>query len=1005
MSMKHDVYTMTKNQNYKGFTVLDCKELPEYDALGIWLKHKKTGLEVFHMACDDKENLFAFSFATPPTDSTGVAHILEHSVLCGSKKYPLKDPFIQLSNQSVKTFLNAMTFSDKTVYPAATVSEKDYFNLMSVYGDAVFFPLLQEWTFQQEGHRLEVDEKGTVSIQGVVYNEMKGNYSSFEGVAADYSVSGVLPNTIYDVDSGGSPEEIPLLTYENFVDFHKNHYTPSNCKVFLYGNISTEKQLDFIQREFLDEFEKNNYVPIDTKEIDRKKALEKGRIPWNEAPRAFDSPLFLEKAAPAGEGDTRGEMVTLSWFVGDSSDPLTSMEATLLAYILMNHDGSPMTRALLESGLGEDLSPNCGIDGEMHWLVFNIGLRGVEKGKAQQVEKLIMEVLENLCNTGISKEDIEATLLSFDFSQREVKRSGGPYSLVLMRKTLRKWLYGKSPFEGLKFLETLKEIEENILSNPDYLVSLVKRMLLHNKHRVLVAVRPDEDYGKRAAEKEQLLLNTLLKTQSLETIKLRQEALHRIQQLEDDPSVLPHLSLEDLPTDIDFIQTERKYIDSVPVFINEEATKGIIYGTVGFPVDNLTPEEYKLLPFFCNVVTSVGFGGQSWVDTALRDALCTGGFAAHLVTAPFEESEGTTKNDPTLDRDWLFFSVKMLQKHTKEALNLVKDCLMSPDFSDKKRIQDLAREYRNDFLSSILPLGHNYVASRVGRFLSRSKTVDEIWNGFSQLETALSFAEAEKELQEVFVSLFEKIKSAGTIIHVVADKESLESAMPYWETFIRECKFHAPQNQVKTSWENLLKATELETGKTEVFCCNAQIGFAATACTCDMKDSRKASYGKLLSHWLTNTVLWEQIRTVGGAYGAFCWSDFLDGLFSFATYRDPKPFTSLEIFNHSIETLLKKGLTESELEKLITGVYSKQIEPKSPSGRGQAGLLRSLYGFSYEKLQERLQVLLSTKPKDVLEFAENIREKLNTAVHRAVICNKSAIKQELNDSKVFKLPV
>lgn len=1005
MSMKHDVYTMTKNQNYKGFTVLDCKELREYDAWGIWLKHTKTGLEVFHMACDDKENLFAFSFATPPTDSTGVAHILEHSVLCGSKKYPLKDPFIQLSNQSVKTFLNAMTFSDKTVYPAASISEKDYFNLMSVYGDAVFFPLLQEWTFNQEGHRLEIDPQGEVSLQGVVYNEMKGNYSSFENVAADYSICGVLPNTIYDLDSGGNPEEIPLLTYEDFVEFHKNHYTPSNCKVFLYGNIPTEKQLDFIQREFLDEFEKNNYVPIDTKEIDRKSALSKGRIPWDEAPKAFDRPMTLEKTGPAGDGDTRGEVVTLSWFVGDSSDSMAAMEATLLAFILMNHDGSPMIRALLESGLGEDMAPNFGVDGEMHWLVFNIGLRGVKAGDAPKVEKVIMKVLEDMCTEGVSREDIESTLLSFDFSQREVKRSGGPYSLVLMRRALRKWLYGKSPFEGLKFLELYKGLEEKILSNPDYLVSLIKRLLLNNNHRVLVSVRPDTDYGKRAAEKEVLLTNKLLENTSLETVTFRQEELHRIQQQEDDPSVLPHLSLKDLPTDIENIQTEKKYIDSVPIFINEEVTKGIIYGTVAFPVDNLSPEEYKLLPLFSSVVTNVGFGGQNWADTAVRDALCTGSFLAHLVTAPLEMVEGMDLKDSTINRDWLFFSVKMFQKHTKEALSLVKDCLMTTDFSDKKRIQDLAREYRNDFLSSILPMGHNYVVSRTGRFFSRSKTVDELWNGFSQLETALSLAEREEGLQESFVSLFEKIKASGAIIHVIGDRESLEVVMPHVETFVRECNLQGPELREKTSWESLLKATELGTGKTEVFCCNAQIGFAATACACDMKDSRNASYGKLLSHWLTNTVLWEQIRTVGGAYGAFCWSDFLDGLFSFATYRDPKPFTSLEIFNHSIEILLKKGLTESELEKLITGVYSKQIEPKSPSGRGQAGLLRSLYGFSYEKLQERLQVLLSAKPKDVLEFAESIREKLNTAEHRAVICNKTAIKQEFNDSKVFKLSV
>ena len=516
---------LKQGSTYKDFEVIEIKDLPDYSSMGIWLRHKLTGLEVFHMYNEDEENLFAFAFATPPEDSTGVAHIIEHSVLCGSKNYPVKDAFVRLSNQSIKTFLNAMTFSDKTVYPASSLSKTDYFNLMAVYGDAVFFPSLSEWTFMQEGHRLEIDQNGNPGIQGVVYNEMKGCYSSFDNYVSDWALRSVLPNTIYDCDSGGDPLDIPLLTYEQFKAFHKKYYSPSNCQVFLYGNIPTENQLDFIQERFLDKFDSS---VMQVNKDDYKKNI----IGLIKPPVSFEKPVYMEKPGPSADSDNQGCTVSMSWFLGDSTDPIRYIETILLAEILMGHDGSPLVKALIESGIGEDISPCCGINGEMHWISFTTGLRGVEKKDAHKVENVVFDVLQKLYKNGVNEEDLKAAILSVDFSYREVRRGYGPYSLVLMRRCLKGWLYGKSPFKTLQTIPAFEEVKKRIAENPDYIQSLIRELLLENVHRSLVTVYPDDNYMVERQQKEQDLIKMLLSKTTLESVREKQQELIRIQKRE-----------------------------------------------------------------------------------------------------------------------------------------------------------------------------------------------------------------------------------------------------------------------------------------------------------------------------------------------------------------------------------------------------------------------------------------------------------------------------------------
>lgn len=1028
---------------YKNFEVLAVEPLTELSAQGIWLRHKTLGMEIYHILNQDEENLFAFAFKTPPKDSTGVAHILEHSVLCGSKNYPLKDPFIRLVNQSVKTFLNAMTFSDKTVYPASSISRADYFNLMGVYGDAVFFPLLEKWTFAQEAHRLELDSQGKPTIQGVVYNEMKGNYSSFENIAGDWAVRSVLPNTIYDLDSGGDPVEIPLLSYQDFVAFHRNHYNPGNCRLFLAGNIPTQDQIDFLCQRFLDTYEQTmESLAVQQAEGEHtfaQSCVDEGRklLPLDTPPEAFAEPVVLEKIGPTanededgGHSENTGANVTLTWFLGDSSDPVRHMESILVAEILMGHDGSPLCQALLESGLGEDLAPNNGLDSEMHWVLFTAGLRGCNRQDAQKVESVILSVLERLCTEGIPQEDIDAAVLAVDFSQREVRRVYGPYSLVLMRRCLRGWLYGRSPSETLLTRECFAKIKEHITQDPHYVQNLISQLLLENKHRSRVTVYPHADYSQQRKAAEEALVARLMEGTSVEEVQANHQKLVEFQQEgseKEDASILPHLSPQELPTDVDEITIKRQEgPNQVPVFVSQEATNGIVYAQLCFPVDLLEPEDYLFLPFLAGSLSSVGFGDTSWVEASRRSALETGGMGGNLFTSAMMNGldnlmacneHGEVVQDPVFGRDWLFFKVKMLTEQSEKALALLKENLLTVDFSDSQRLSTLLKEFRNDFVASLAPNGNEYAASRTSCTLSRNKAIDELWNGLTQLANIKSMMDMDiQQLGQKLSALFTRIKEHGAIAQIIADEESLEVALPLLEKTIADCKLLPPKPRVADNTQRFYELTQLPSsplegmveasdGKQqdallELLPSNFQVGFAAVTCGGKGYDNPGYVYDGLLAHWISNTALWEQIRTVGGAYGAFAWPDTSERIFGFATYRDPKPLRSLQVFQQVIAQAAEACLDQEELDGVITGCYSKEVQPKSPSSRGSVGFLRYLYGYTQEAKKKKLEMLVQAKPEHIRQAAQEVLASLERYQRQAAIVNGNELKaDELKDWK------
>ena len=1021
-----------------GFEILDVRELPELKASGIWARHLKSGAEVFHVKNDDEENLFAFAFATPPCNSTGVAHILEHSVLCGSQSYPLKDAFLVLAQGSLQTFLNAWTFPDKTVYPASSVNEQDYFNLMSVYADAVFRPLLSEWTFMQEGHRLVYesagDGPGRLKVTGVVYNEMKGAYSSLDAYADLWSVKAVLPGTPYDFESGGDPECIPDLSLEDLRNFHRAWYSPANCRVFLAGNIPTEKQLAFLDREFF------SSLPPGTRNAPIKRTAR-----WD-APKAITIPC------PAGA--EQKPTVLLSWLCGDATDSDETLALAALAEILLGHDGSPLTRALVDSGLGEDLSPVCGMEGELRETAFCTGLRGVgrlslnhsdSRGEsleeaAKKVERLILGELERLASEGIDKEEIDAALLGMEFSQREIRRSGGPYSLVWMRRSLKAWLHGAAPWDSLLFAPPFAELKRRIGEDQCFFEKMIRRYFLENPHRALIIIEPEEGF---LEEKEAALERRLAGREAsmgeagIKALEEKEAELAGFQEKEDSPAALasiPHLSRSDLSPEINFVKKEFADASGTPLLMQPLFTNGISYVDLAFPIDVLPPEDYQWIPFFSRTVVSMGLPGMDYGEVSSLLARTAGGFLATGQTNSLVNGASRAAVFPggihdIGGRDWIIYRLKALDEKLDASLDLALRIITEADFSDQKRLKDLSLEMKNDLDSGLTPSGHSFASGRSGRLFSRSRIIDELWSGLDQILFAHKLSCMDTaEIYAKLLSIRTRLAGAGVLVNY-AGNSAAEAEKIIGKYFGSFGPPH-PKNPDALIEENFAalseysKKTEGGRGKAEVFSSpSLQIGFAAISLGAAQYGSPLQAAELVFSHQLSTGALWETIRMKGGAYGAFAQPDSLEGVFSFSTYRDPNPSSSLDAFSSILmeqaeyssrnvvgdeevlekaaldkealdkEALDKEALDKEALDKAVIGTFARETRPRTPSEKSFAGFLRFLYGIEDWQRTRLLRDIISVNEEQIglveKRIASEMGESGKGGPHAVIIAGKN----------------
>lgn len=1020
-----------KGDCYKNFRVLDVFDVSDYHSVAFHLLHEKTGLEVVHFLNDDDENLFSFSFRTPNKKSNGAAHILEHSVLCGSERYPLKDPFVALSNQSVKTYLNALTYPDRTVYPASSIVKADYFNLMDVYGDAVFFPNLAPEIFMQEAHRLECDENGVHSIQGVVYNEMKGDYSSFESAVSNACNASVLGGSVYEKDSGGDPLEIPSITHGELVAFHEKWYRPENCLVFLYGNIPTEEQLDFLQERFLSRLEQK-FPPADVSDGGRKSRV--AEFLSYVAPAPMEKPVECRYEGPkGGDGDETKNTVVLNFRLGQVSDSLSAMENTVMFGVLMNHDGSSLHKALIESGLGDDIAPQSGFSSYLYESVMSFGLRGVRDGDERKVGELVLDTLKKVADDGISANDIDATMMALEFSQRSIRRSDGPYSRVLMGRIVYGWLYGFDLSRQIRQRRDLDEMRRILAQNPGFLVERMKRLLIDNEGRSLVVVVPSEHFSKERDDAEKKLVALLSERTPAEEIRDVCSRLHEFQRKEDDVSCIPHLNPRDFIIDgkprmerfgvsvssvdgIDSAETGR----GIPLLECRENVNGLVYVNVALPVDVLDVEDYPFVPMLSLVATECGWrtlDGRElgWAESAEECALHTGGLGSMFVTTDSGDTDAAVemgKSRGWLGRDWFMFRLSMLEEEIEPALGILADCMTGTDFHDTKRIKDLIVEGRNDMDSGIVPDGSMYVESRAKCRSSRSCAVDEIWSGLSQLMTLHGIDDdGIGALSERFRKMVARMMGGGALVNVIAEESGLRTVRKLLPSFVRKVSLRSLGTVARRSVGDFVGLTLID-GKgsgdgDEVFVVNSQVGFAAEVVGAGTLASENAGVEDVCAHWLSNNLLWERIRTIGGAYGAFCSVNSFQGLLEFSTFRDPSPFSSCDVFESCLEEASGIDFSVDDVEKAVVGDYSRWIQPFAPRDRGMTGMMHSLEGLCECDRARKFMNAIGTTAESMRESFARFRMSAGTKRRRAVMCGKGQLPDDIDSAgvKVIVLPV
>ena len=960
-----------------GFKIISKTALDEMQAEGILAQHCETGLEVYHIHNDDSENLFAFAFMTPPENSSGVAHILEHSVLCGSKNYPLKDPFLILSKQSVKTFLNAMTFPDKTVYPASSILEKDYFNLMSVYGDAVFFPLLKRETFEQEGHRLERDEKGNPYFSGVVLNEMRGAYADFDsGVDRELRHS-LLQGTVYAHDSGGFPPDIVKLSYEDFCAFHKKYYHPVNCKVFLYGNIETEKQLAFLQERFLRFFEPAEKPPL---------------IP---AITPYPAPRVFSATAPAGEGKNPDKLtVTMNWLLPESADIDRLMDCMFLEELLLGHDGAPLQKKLLDCPFAEDVYPYNGGQADLKNICFTLGLADIDKSAEGQFEAFILSGLEDIARNGFEPQLIETALNSLDFYNREITRSGGPFSLVLMRRALRGWIHGFAPEASLRSIPAFQRLKQRLSQNPHYAQDLIRALLLDNPHRTTVSVRPDihfcENIDARLAQEANQAAQSLCSVEHHSGSAEQTAVPISGQQADADTGInpeadaqaqhlIPHISKEELPPVEPPIPERLEYFGKVPVIIHEQPTNGITYMDIAVPVDSLSAEDYTYLTLYTSALSSMGTKTQSWDAVAAEFAYLTGGFSAVTFSAGRHRTsesavffDNALRTEDVADRDWIFIRSKMLPEYIEPAVNRIFSYLSDISFADEKRLKDIFIQLKNDLDPLPSYSGHTLTALYAASAYSGSKRAENLWMGIPQLrflrgqyvaleQKPAAIGELARKLEEIHRKLMRSgliVKVCGTSADVNTIKKALTSHVPRFDFP------HRSTGGFRT--EAFEKPAALSAFPSAV-----QVGFAAQLLPVTFDETE---YGAAIvyAQWLETGALWEAIRVKGGAYGVSAYPDSATALFTMTTYRDPAPLKSLHSIRNCIEKSIAAPLTDSELEALITGTYSTALQPRTPAQRSAAAFSRLLNGITHQARMQTIEGIISCTRERMNRLAERL---------------------------------
>ena len=765
---------MTANH---GFELIREQKLSEINSTARYYRHVATGAELISLLNADENKVFGVSFGTPPADSTGVAHILEHSVLCGSRKYPIKEPFVELMKSSLNTFLNAMTFPDKTCYPVASQNVQDFYNLINVYLDAVFHPRLTPQIFQQEGWHYELDTPGAPLVyKGVVFNEMKGNYSSPDSMLRELSQQSLYPDITYGLDSGGDPKHIPDLTYEQLKDFHARHYHPSNAKLFFYGDDDPDQRLRLLDK-YLGEF---NRIEVDA------------QVPLQ--PR-FGAPKRLTRTYAAGAADEQpqaGEdtpkelMISVNWMIDEIVDIETALGFDILEHILIGNAAAPLYKALIDSGLGEGLAGG-GLDDGLRQPMFSIGLKGIDPADADKIERLITDTIGALADGGIDPLTVEAALNTVEFHLRENNTGAFPRGIVFMLRALRTWLHGRDPLTPLAFAAPLAAIKGHVAGGERYFEKLLRRHFIDNPHRTILVLKPDPAQAEREAEEEQAHLKAVragMKESDISAVVEATRTLKELQERPDPPEALatiPTLKLADLPRENKLVPIEVTSLRDTKVLYHDLFTNGVVYLDVGFDLHTLPAELLPYVSLFSRALIETGIGNDDFVRVSQRIGRSTGGIRPQRWTS-------TVMGSPTATA-WLNLRGKALPEQTGELLAILRDILARARLDNRDRFEQLVLEEKAALESRIVPAGSSFVDRRLRANFHEADWADEQMGGVTYLFFLRKLADEVETGWDGVLAALERIRAtlfnrAAMLCNVTAEAADWARLRPQLADFL-----------------------------------------------------------------------------------------------------------------------------------------------------------------------------------------------------------------------------
>ncbi len=941
--------------NTHGFTLIREESMREAGGMVRLWKHDSTGAELLSICNDDENKSFGVAFRTPPKDSTGVAHILEHSVLCGSDRYPVKEPFVELLKSSLQTFLNALTFPDKTCYPVASCNLQDFYNLMDVYLDAVFHPRIDENVLRQEGWHIEADEAdGPWAFKGVVFNEMKGVYSSPDSVLMEECQHAVFPDMLYSLDSGGDPAVIPSLTYEAFREFHSSYYHPSNARFFFWGDDPEEGRLAKVA-DFID--------PYERRMVDSEVPLQ---------PR-LAMPRKVEAVYAASEEEGGKAHVAVNWLLCESRETEEMFVLNMLEHIISGLPGSPLRKALMDSGLGEDIS-GCGLESDLRQAYFSMGLRSIDADRADDVERIMLDTLAALAEEGVPAPAVEAALNSLEFMLRENNTGSFPRGLSAMFRSLADWLYDGDAFAPLAWETPLASIKARLAAGEPVFEDAIRRWFLENTHRVTVLLLPDAELEQvRQAEEDsriEALRSAMSPEERVRIVELAAE-LRAAQQEPDSPEALdtvPSLGKEALPLENKVIPCKVEQSAGLDVLTHELDTTGILYARLAFDLSAVPARLLPLVPLYARALTELGTKRRDYVELGFDISAQTGSLGAGPVILPRSSDASVVS--------WLSLSGKCTAEKVERMTEIMEEILFEPDFDNRERFAQMVLEEKARMEQSAVPSGHMLVNTRLNGRLSLVGRISEEMNGVNSLFYA---RELSRRVDEDWASVSADLRALhefivrrdGLKLSLTADAPLLALARGPLERLaglLPSRPFPAAVLELPA-----LPDAEWLSAPAQVNYVGLGLSMAGTGY------EYSGSLAVIMRH-LRMGYLWDRVRVQGGAYGCFARYGRSTGAFTFASYRDPNVAETLKVYRATADYLGNLSLSEADITRAVVGAIGDVDTYMLPGAKGSAAFSRWMSGETDEERQRIREEILGTRLSDFHDFAPCLAKALEHAV-------------------------